>query len=859
MKKIKKNKVIGSILQVTKNVVDQSQNYYDYIIKQNNSLYTKQLPLLLKHSRMKSLVLSKPKIRENELIYQSTKNSSPKEIQSEMNSDNEEYNSPLDSIRAKKTRPNNLPSLCTIFNSRGSLIRSISSPRKNFYRNTIYNNMNLIYNLPSTLDIKRNSTKIFKGQKLKIKNILKNKSLKNNLELNYNNLKNKYLNEPEYNNLKYDESIIFGQKKLYEEIIRKKLIEFQIEYNKNLTIKKEKIYRYGLRKKKVYLTLDSLKIRLNEVKDESSEKIEVYEKPSIEYIFPFALLPLFYYKNIESFLSVLTKLLIWDEERQKFSMTKKDDEIIANILRNYEDYNLNENDKSVIGSIIDEKEIYDNNLNVNDLVFDKKACTIGRNNNILNDINKCTSSLTNTFNALHMNLLNRNSISESKESKENILYLEYKKNFKTKCYDIYPIIKNNNHLNISTFEYFWLTPKKSFILTIETPLITVNIPSHNLVAKKFIDFELMMFIYSKNFIMWDFYIINNLLTYKNFRNLLDSLYSIPEKRNEFFYIVEPKHRRNLFTFYELTSLFSKQDQKINTSKMTTDGKTNIDVKEKNELPPLLEKEEENEKEKENEMEKEKEKEKEKTIQELYYKIEDSNKKEENKNNIKNENNININSNNKQNNNINYSNSLFIQKGLLAIASFIDVEKKICNEYTYHFNLDQLRKFQIMEMFLNKLSLFVKFLNINYEKETLSFDFNSFNEFNEFNWIKDINKYNLNYKGVNIHPNNDNRQSNNVTEPKMIEEFPGKIKGTKIRIEIKCPLILMKTLDENGYLTTETVNVDYRVEKILSKIIIHNSIDLTRQLINILKDNNFCRKVYVSRRYFNKKRMTRKKK
>ena len=161
MKKIKKNKVIGSILQVTKNVVDQSQNYYDYIIKQNNSLYTKQLPLLLKHSRMKSLVLSKPKIRENELIYQSTKNSSPKEIQSEMNSDNEEYNSPLDSIRAKKTRPNNLPSLCTIFNSRGSLIRSISSPRKNFYRNIIYNNMNLIYNLPSTLDIKRNFFYIF--------------------------------------------------------------------------------------------------------------------------------------------------------------------------------------------------------------------------------------------------------------------------------------------------------------------------------------------------------------------------------------------------------------------------------------------------------------------------------------------------------------------------------------------------------------------------------------------------------------------------------------------------------------------------------------------------------------------------
>ena len=68
---------------------------------------------------------------------------------------------------------------------------------------------------------------------------------------------------------------------------------------------------------------------------------------------------------------------------------------------------------------------------------------------------------------------------------------------------------------------------------------------------------------------------------------------------------------------------------------------------------------------------------------------------------------------------------------------------------------------------------------------------------------------------------------------------------------------MRALDENGIITTETVNVDYRVEKILSKIIIHNAIDLTRQLVNILKDNNFCRKIYVSRRAINKKYKTKK--
>ena len=85
------------------------------------------------------------------------------------------------------------------------------------------------------------------------------------------------------------------------------------------------------------------------------------------------------------------------------------------------------------------------------------------------------------------------------------------------------------------------------------------------------------------------------------------------------------------------------------------------------------------------------------------------------------------------------------------------------------------------------------------------------------------------------------QKHHLSAPKMINEFTGLKKGTKIKVEIKCPLILMKVLDNNGFLTTESVNVDYRVERILKNIIIHNSIDLTRQLVIILRDNNFCQK------------------
>ena len=88
--------------------------------------------------------------------------------------------------------------------------------------------------------------------------------------------------------------------------------------------------------------------------------------------------------------------------------------------------------------------------------------------------------------------------------------------------------------------------------------------------------------------------------------------------------------------------------------------------------------------------------------------------------------------------------------------------------------------------------------------------------------------------------------------RLIKIFKGKKKRVKIKVEMKCPLILMQDLDDFGFKVTERINVDYKVEKILSKITINNSLDLTKQLINILRDNNFCRKIVATNRTFKKK-------
>jgi hypothetical protein len=197
-----------------------------------------------------------------------------------------------------------------------------------------------------------------------------------------------------------------------------------------------------------------------------------------------------------------------------------------------------------------------------------------------------------------------------------------------------------------------------------------------------------------------------------------------------------------------------------------------------------------------------------------------------------------------NNNINSSvfNTLFIQKGLLIVASFINTKKDLIKEYTFHFNIDQLRKFQLMEVLVDKLSFFIKFVKINYEQESISFDFESFNAFDVSLWISDMKKYNYKYlkKYKTLYEEKKNEDIPMSADSSVIKIFQGLAKNTQIKIEVKCPLIYMVVLDELGYKIIEKINIDNRVEKLLSQITIYNPLDLTKQIINILKENNFCR-------------------
>ena len=882
--KIKFSKNIDSILHVTNEVIHKNNKYRDYIKNQNNSLYMRQLPLLMKNDRMKALISKKlDDIHKNSSILLLDE-----EKQSKDSNEKLKFNllsSPLNSIRNIKIKSKKLPPLCPLYNDQGELIPSVIKSSKVIYKKINYNDF--LNRINSGLMEFPNANKKQIFRKLEIKKLRAANSCDNlDLKIKLDDLENNYFKKPEYEYLKYDEQEIFGEDNIntYEELIKNKIIELQTVYNKNDTIKKEKEYIYGFDKRKIILTLESLKVKFFEIKDENSNIIEKKsDKPCFEYILPFALLPLFYFKGIENFLIILSKIIVFNEKNFSFELEEKNDEIIARILKNCSDFNisndndnLNTNEKEFnLNDSISEYNTSDirtvsrqnttkkiNNKSMVELNSEIKGTNLtskfinaqsSSQNNVSELSNNITSEQNNIKDSTNQNINSNNNQNQESNAQNDLIKLSSAFSLKSKIvktYDIFALKKNINEKKIiSQYEFFWITPTKSYILSIEVPLITLFAPSNNNIIRQYINFELLFHIYKNNFIMWDFYIMKYLSTIKNFRIFFEQLYSIQKKMNISLFLTQPKIKK----------IFSKNSELISiiTSPITEKRQRNTNLLGQNDKNKINKKFE--------------------TSKTKVY-------SNTNLNSFKNE--INNSSNNiirnryskqienKMSNSLNKSsksetalsnidspisnsntfNKIFIQKGLIFIASYINEKRRISNEFSIHFNVDQLRKFQIMEAIQDKLTFFLKFMSVNYDTESISFDFDSFRNFNEINWVTEIKKYNENYISQHTPISEEKILDENGEELKMIKLFKGMRPNVKIKVEMKCPLIIMQDFDDWGFKYTEGVNVEPTVEKTLSKLKINNSLDLTKQLIEVLKDNNYCRKIISSttNRSFRKK-------
>ena len=130
---------VDNILQVTKNTIQLNENYYDYYINKDDSLYMKQLPLLIQKSKMQAVAIKR---RENE------KNFIDREESDKKSNSIDKLVLPLNNIRNAQIRSKKLPPLCPFYSNKGELLRSVVKTSKLF--NKQYLNDDILMSSPSS-------------------------------------------------------------------------------------------------------------------------------------------------------------------------------------------------------------------------------------------------------------------------------------------------------------------------------------------------------------------------------------------------------------------------------------------------------------------------------------------------------------------------------------------------------------------------------------------------------------------------------------------------------------------------------------------------------------------------------------
>ena len=118
--------------------------------------------------------------------------------------------------------------------------------------------------------------------------------------------------------------------------------------------------------------------------------------------------------------------------------------------------------------------------------------------------------------------------------------------------------KTENIWNYNYFLFFWATNTKTFAVSIKLPCIHLNILENKIDINHFIDYELLFYLYQKEFINWEFYIIKYFSTYLKFRNIFQQIGSKSKIYNQTIYLKEPKTKINSFTEEILINIYTDQ-------------------------------------------------------------------------------------------------------------------------------------------------------------------------------------------------------------------------------------------------------------------------------------------------------------
>ena len=741
---------IDNILQVTKNTVQLDENYNNYYLHKDNSLYKRQLPLLIQKSKILAISIRKKENEKNLLEDNQNRSEST-----------DKYLIPLNDIRNAQIRSKKLPPLCPFYNDKGELLRSVVTTSK-LVNNKYLNDDNFFAIRP----------------KITLLNVMSKKKSRNSksptgcktVEINFDEFQNDFFYEPDYSNHIFNDSEIFGKKEHYFELIKNKINEFKIIENniqENEEFKKVKIFEKNKHKKNISLVFESLSVKIYELNSSEEQEKEkenenndnCYENdygsgkkdvnndiPVFEYNLPFVYLPIFYYKGEEKFKIILSKLIQWDNENNKFALYENPDSLFKDVLINCVDYGEENKEEQKIETT-NTGEVSPKPLK------QKLAMTMGAKKYLKKE------SGGYKFNPLGSTIIEEQNLSQTMAANIPNTYITNLDESKKK-YDvisqssIYPTKKDYNYINCNIFEFLWLTPKKNFKVCISSPIATINIPKNNIKVKKYIDFELLFYLYENDFKNWDFFLVKYLSSYKSFRALLEEINSINQSFDKDFYLTRPRIKNYSFNNTKIINIAT--------------------IKQKNILENLIE-----------------------GIMEGKKEDEETKNKLNNSNTIKNESLV---GNEKEElSNDELTNSTLVQKCFIAIIRFVDIKTTKAHEFKIYFNFNQFIQFQNMENYIDKISFLIKFIDINYIKKSVSFDYKSLDNFDEKEWIKDYIRYNNQYLMQTENKNNLNNDYH-----RTYAEYLGMSKNSVIQIEIYTPIILARIMDEVGNIKDEKV-------------------------------------------------------
>ena len=279
-----------------------------------------------------------------------------------------------------------------------------------------------------------------------------------------NRFHNDIFNNDKYSTLNYDESEIYNKRNSIRKIIDDKVHDLAINGNNNKTdsfTKQIKANGYNF-----YLTFKSLHI---------SFKDNATNANFFDFYLPFSLLPIFYYKGIEYFKVILCKMIKFN---QKFDRVDINENAIYYLLKkSFQKENSFGSKKYPSTSIQQQMPRRSRQSCITDSQIKLLDWKIPQNNiKTVNIEDKSTDDTSNT------------------------------------------ILSNN-------FSFSWATPNKLFDITIDTPLISMMEPNSHMMIQKYIDYDLLFYLYHKNFQHWDFYILNYLFSFKQCRLVMDRLLS----------------------------------------------------------------------------------------------------------------------------------------------------------------------------------------------------------------------------------------------------------------------------------------------------------------------------------------------